>query len=148
MGGLKMKCSTEVLQAFLDGEMEPVEMKAVRRHLGCCPSCRQELSRLRLLWLELEQEEEIEIPEILPFIRQQAVTRAKAARQEAVGTSKVSLWDAQKLAWQPALAGVAQIPGPRQMGRLAMATGRGLPNVLRGISSFAGRITGRRRTRR
>ena len=51
---MKIKCSTEFLQIFLDGEMEPVEIEAVRRHLGCCPFCRQELSRLRLLWLELQ----------------------------------------------------------------------------------------------
>ncbi|MDD2444181.1 MAG: zf-HC2 domain-containing protein [Desulfotomaculaceae bacterium] len=143
-----MKCSTEVLQTFLDGEMEPVEIEVVRRHLGCCPFCRQELSRLRLLWLELGQGEEIEVPEILPFIRQQAVTRARAAGQEVEGTSGVSLWEAQKLAWQPVLAGIVQIPGSRQIGRLAMLTGRGLPTVIRGLSSLAGMITGRKRGRR
>ena len=107
-----------------------------------------DLTRLRLLWLELGQDEKIEVPEILPFIRQQAVTRARAAGQEVEGTSGVSLWEAQKLAWQPFLAGIVQIPGSRQIGRLAMLTGRGLPTVIRGLSSLAGMITGRKRGRR
>ncbi|MFZ5633089.1 MAG: anti-sigma factor family protein [Bacillota bacterium] len=143
-----MKCSTEALQAFLDGELEPVEIKIIRHHLGRCPACRRELSRLRLLWLELEQDEEIEVPAELPFIRQQAIARARAARQETEGTSGFSLWDAQKLAWKPVLAGVSMIPGPRQLGRLAKATGRGLPAVIRGVSSLAGMITGKRCDRR
>lgn len=145
MGGIELKCSTEALQAFLDGELEPVETKTIRHHLGCCPACRQELSRLRLLWLELEQAEEIEVPAELPFIRQQAVARARAARQETKGTSGVSLWDSQKLAWQPAMAGISQIPGPSQLGHLAKATLRGLPAVIQGVSYVSGMITGKKR---
>ena len=68
-----------------------------------------DLTRLRLLWLELGQDEKIEVPEILPFIRQQAVTRARAARQEIEGISGVGLWEAQKLAWQPFLAVTAAV---------------------------------------
>ncbi len=143
-----MECGIEALQAFLDGELEPVEAEAVRRHLGSCPACRQELSRLRLLWLELEQDEETEVPAELPFIRQQAIARAKAARRETEKPSGTGLWEAQKLAWQPVLAGVSRIPGPRQLGRLVRVTGRGLPVIVRGGLSVAGMITGGRRNRR
>lgn len=144
-----MMCSTDDLQAFLDGELGPAEVKAVRHHLGCCPACRQELSRLRLLWLELEQDEEIEIPAELPYLRQQAITSAGNAMEKREGTSGVTLWDAQRLAWQPVLVGVSQIPGPRQLGRLARATAeRSLPAVIRGVSSVAGMIAGKRRDRR
>ncbi|MCL5058615.1 MAG: zf-HC2 domain-containing protein [Actinobacteria bacterium] len=142
-----MKCSVEALQAFLDGELPPVETKEIRRHLGCCPACRQELSRLRLLWLELEQDEETEAPPELPYIRQQAVARACAAIHQKEGAG-ASLWDAQKLAWQPALAGISQIPGASQLGVLARTTLRGLPAVIRGVSSVAGVINGKRRDRR
>lgn len=143
-----MKCSSETLQAFLDGQLTPIERDIVRRHLGCCPACRQELSRLRLLWLELEQGEEIEAPVELAFIRQQAITKARAARKETGDTTGFSLWDAQKLAWQPALAGVSQIPGSRQLGRLVRATGHGLPALIRGVSSMTGMMTGKKRDRR
>ncbi|MCL6477177.1 MAG: zf-HC2 domain-containing protein [Peptococcaceae bacterium] len=144
-----MKCSTEALQSFLDGELGPVETKTIRHHLSCCPACRQELSRLRLLWLELEQDEEIEVPLELPFIRQQAIARTRTARQETKGTSGVSLWDAQKLAWQPALAGISKIPGPSQLGFLTKATIRGLPAVIQGVSQVSGMIIGKiRRDRR
>jgi anti-sigma factor RsiW len=143
-----MKCSVEALQAFLDGELEPVEAREIRRHLVCCPACRQELSRLRLLWLELEQEEETQVPPELPYMRQQAVARACAARRHQKEGAGVSPWDAQKLAWQPALVGISQIPGPAQLGILARATIRRLPAVIRGVSSVAGRINGKRRDRR
>lgn len=147
-----MNCSTEDLQSFLDGELDPAGMKALRHHLGCCTACRKELSRLRLLWLELEleQEEEIEVPAVLPYLRQQAISRARAAMQKTEeNSSGVGLWDSQKLAWQPALAGVSQIPGPRQVGRLARATaGIGLPVFIRGLSAVAGVISGKRRDRR
>lgn len=142
-----MKCSVEALQAFLDGELNPLETKEIRQHLGGCQACRQEVSRLRLLWLELEQYEEMEAPPELPYIRQQAVARAGAARRQKEGAG-VSLWDAQKLAWQPALAGMAQIPGSSQLGILARTTIRSLPAVIRGVSSVAGLINGKRRDRR
>ncbi|MCL6635453.1 MAG: zf-HC2 domain-containing protein [Peptococcaceae bacterium] len=142
-----MECSVEALQAFLDGELEPAGTEAVRRHLGRCPACRRELSRLRLLWLELEQEEEIEIPYELPYIRQQAVAKAGAAMREIGVTPGVSYWDAQKLAWQPVLAGVSLIPGTRQLGRLARTAGRGLPAAVRTVSSLLGAIAARRRGR-
>lgn len=141
-------CSSETLQAFLDGELELTETEAVRGHLGCCPACRQELSRLRLLWLELEQEDEVEVPAGLPFIRQQAVTKARSARQDIKRTSSVSLWDTQKLAWQPVLVGVSQIPGARQLGQLAKTAGRRLPVVIKGVTSIASKIISKRRDRR
>ena len=143
-----MKCSMEALQAFLDGEMELVETETLRRHLGCCPACRQELSRLRLLWLELEQDEEIEVPLELSFVRQQVIAKARSARQEIEETSGVRYWDAQKLAWQPLLAGVSQIPGPWLLGRFAKTTRHGIPAVIRGVSSVVGMITGKRSERR
>jgi len=142
-----MKCSTEILQAFLDGELGKDEKDAVHHHLACCPACRQELGWLKMLWLELEQDEEIEIPFELPFIRQQVIARTRAARHKLAGVSVAGYLDTQKLAWQPALAGVAQIPGPRQLMRLARFTGRGLPAAFRGVSSILGVMIGRRRDR-
>lgn len=146
-----MNCNPESLQAFLDDELSPAEKEAVRRHLGGCPACRRELSRLRLLWLELAQAEEMEIPLELPYIRQHAVNQARLARrdtgQNMAGTPGVSLWDAQKLAWEPVLSGVAQIYGTRQLGQLVRTAGRGLPAVLKGVSSMAGRIIGKGRNR-
>lgn len=143
-----MKCSTEALQAYLDNELEPADTDNLRRHLGGCPGCRQELSRLRLLWLELEQDEEIEAPPELPFLRQQVISRAIIKRREIEGVSGVNLWETQKLAWQPAFTGVSQIPGPRQLVRLVRATGSGVPAVIRGVSALAGFFAGRKRDRR
>lgn len=142
-----MLCNAEILQEYLDGELEPGEKDALYRHLAGCPTCRQELARLRLIWLELEQEDEIEIPFELPFIRQQVIARTKSARQEMAGATGVSFLEAQKLAWQPVLAGVAQIPGTRQLMRLARVTGMGLPAAIRGVSTALVVLAGRRRDR-
>lgn len=142
-----MKCNTEILQAFLDGELGKDEKDAVHHHLSGCPTCRQELGWLKMLWLELEQDEEIEIPFELPFIRQQVIASTRETRQTLAVTSGAGYLDTQKLAWQPALAGVAQIPGPRQLMRLAKITGRGLPAACRGVSSILGAMIGRRRDR-
>ena len=52
-----MECNHEMLQLFLDRELEPEQAKELKKHLARCRECRQELSRLKLMWLELEQEE-------------------------------------------------------------------------------------------
>ncbi len=140
-----MQCSVEILQVFLDGELEAAESEAVRRHLARCPACRSELARLRLLWLELEQDEAVEIPWELPLIRQQAISMTRAFRRERETASGSSFLAGQKLAWQCALDGVTQIPGSRQMMSLARAAGNGLPVVLKGAASVLVKMAGRRR---
>ena len=70
-----MECNHEMLQLFLDRELEPEQAKELKKHLARCRECRQELSRLKLMWLELEQEEELDLPPELPFLRQQAIRR-------------------------------------------------------------------------
>ena len=140
-----MECDIEALQAFLDNELDQVETTAVRRHLAGCSACRRELSRLRLIWLELEQNEAIEVPPELPFIRQQLIAGTRAAKRETRSASGINLWNAQKLAWQPALTGVSKIPGPRQLVRLVKATG--LTNFMRGVTSALVPMAGKRRDR-
>ena len=140
-----MGCDIESLQAFLDNELGQVETVAVRRHLAGCSACRRELSRLRLLWLELEYDEDIEVPPELPFIRQQLIAGTRSARRETQGASGIGLWNAQKLAWQPVLNGVSQIPGPSQLIRLAKTTG--MPNIVRGVTSALVIMAGKRRGR-
>ena len=149
MGGIGLECSTETLQFFLDGELTTDETITIRHHLGDCPACRQELSRLKLLWFELGGEEEnIESPMVLPYIRQQAIAIARAERQKLQGTPDFSLWDAQKLAWQPAFTGVSQIPGLSTLGLFAKTTIRALPAVFSSVSYVAGKLTGKGRAKR
>lgn len=141
MGGIALPCDFAALQAFLDGELNEKDAGAVRRHLAACPACRRELSRLKLLWLELEQPQDVDLPPELPFLRQQVVARAGTARKKAERAAGPGLWEAQRLAWQPVLAAASYVPGSRQLGRLARTTGRGLPKLVRGGLAVAGALS-------
>ncbi|MBI3080504.1 MAG: zf-HC2 domain-containing protein, partial [candidate division NC10 bacterium] len=68
----------ERLGAFADGELEPVEAEAVRRHLAACPACRSGadvLGRAGALLREAVAAEPAPAPEV--------VWRAVRARMEA-----------------------------------------------------------------
>ncbi len=123
-----MECNHEMLQLFLDRELEPEQVKELKNHLARCRECRQELSRLKLMWLELEQEEELDLPSELPFLRQQAITAARALSQMPVG--EFSYWQTQKLAWEPVAAAITLIPGTRTLSRAARAIGSRIPSAL------------------
>jgi len=123
-----LECNHEMLQLFLDRELEPELVKELKNHLARCRECRQELSRLKLMWLELEQEEELDLPPELPFLRQQAITAAGALSQMSAG--EFSYWQSQKLAWEPVATAITLIPGPRTLGRAARAIGSRIPSAL------------------
>ena len=68
-----MQCNQENLQMYLDGEMDALTRKEMEEHLARCPSCRREMGRLQLLWLELGQNDEEKVPAELSYLRSQAV---------------------------------------------------------------------------
>ncbi|MGI6514336.1 MAG: zf-HC2 domain-containing protein [Syntrophomonadaceae bacterium] len=123
-----MECNHEMLQLFLDRELEPEQAKELKKHLARCRECRQELSRLKLMWLELEQEEELDLPPELPFLRQQAITAARTLSQMSAG--EFSYWQSQKLAWEPVTTAITLIPGTRTLSRAARAIGSRIPSAL------------------
>jgi Predicted transmembrane transcriptional regulator (anti-sigma factor) len=105
-----MQCNQENLQMYLDGELGHEARKSVEEHLGQCRSCRQEIARLQLLWLELGQGDDVELPAALPYLRQQIVSQAIFSRKDNQNP-RSSYWDTQKLAWQPAILGASYLPG-------------------------------------
>lgn len=127
-----MNCDTDKLQMYLDGEMNKEEKADLERHLGSCPNCRREFGQLKLLWLELGEEEEAALPAELPFLRQQLIYRVLHQDPDSK-ESPLGYWESQKLAWQPFLWGARQIPGLS----LIPAAGRQLPKLLWETASLA-----------
>ncbi|PKM78117.1 MAG: hypothetical protein CVU90_03595 [Firmicutes bacterium HGW-Firmicutes-15] len=134
-----MQCNQESLQMYLDGEMDAEARKTVELHLGQCRSCRQEIARLQLLWLELGQTNEVELPAELPYLRQQIIHQAMRSRQDNK-SSEASYWDTQKLAWQPAILGASYFPGVALLSTVSRATGRQIPRLMSGTIALARRF--------
>ena len=134
-----MQCNQESLQMYLDGEMDAQAREKMKVHLGQCRSCRQEIARLQLLWLELGQTDEIDLPAELPYLRQQIIHQAVRSRQDNQ-SSETGYWDAQKLAWKPAILGASYLPGLGLLSNVSRATGRQIPKLVSGTITLAGRF--------
>lgn len=139
-----MQCDQERLQMYLDGELDIEARKAVEAHLGQCSACRREMSRLQLLWLELGQIEEVDLPAEMPYIRWQIINQA--IHDKRAGTaSETSYWEAQKLAWQPAFLGASYLPGISLITTVSRATVRQIPRLMEGTAALAQRLVFRSR---
>ncbi|MFZ5965650.1 MAG: anti-sigma factor family protein [Bacillota bacterium] len=70
-----MKCNFDhfLLQEYLDGTIDPLEKIILEGHLKECVECRKELTSLKLLMWELEDMDEIEIPEELSLIGEKVI---------------------------------------------------------------------------
>ncbi|WP_276623780.1 anti-sigma factor family protein [Syntrophomonas wolfei] len=130
-----MQCNQENLQMYLDGEMDALTRKEMEEHLARCPSCRREMGRLQLLWLELGQNDEEKVPAELSYLRSQAVHQFLYGQPDDSNTA-LSYWEAQKLAWRPALLGASYFPGIS----LISAAGHQVPKLMSGAASVARRL--------
>jgi anti-sigma factor RsiW len=124
---------------YLDGEMDTEARKTVEVHLGQCRLCRQEIARLQLLWLELGQTNEVDLPIELPYLRQQIIHQAIRSKQDKL-SSEVGYWGAQKLAWQPAILGASYFPGISLLANMSRATSRQVPRLMSGTIALARRL--------
>lgn len=134
-----MQCDQERLQIYLDGELDVEARKAVEAHLGQCRLCRREISRLKLLWLELGPTGEADPPPELPYLRQQIISQALHERRAGTA-SPASYWEAQKLVWQPALLGASYIPGISLITTASRATVRQIPRLMEGTAALTRRL--------
>jgi anti-sigma factor RsiW len=140
-----MNCNQELLQAYLDRELDEEELRSVTAHLAGCRRCRRELSQLKLLWSDLSSPEEIEPHPALPFLRQQVLAQAGPL---ITAQEKHGYLESQKLAWSQLGLAVAYLPGADRLPALAKTTARKLPAVLAAsldTAAKAGRFLGRLR---
>jgi len=134
-----VECDHELLQAYLDGELEGGTVQEIGKHLTACRACRRELSRLKLLWLELTEKEEAPLPPEWPYLRQQVIAAAMTDHS-TLPEERLGFWESQRLAWQPVSLASAYLPGTAGAVNLAKAAGRGLPGLLFGLVSTTGRL--------
>lgn len=132
-----MDCDQELLQEFLDGELDPGTVRQIQAHLGTCVNCRREYSRQRRLWLELAQPEAVAAPPELPYLRQQAIAAVRLTPAES-GTS-IGFWEFQQLAWAPLGLATAYIPGSGVVKTMMKTAARELPGLVGGILASGGR---------
>jgi len=124
-----MTCDSDKLQSYLDGELDRGEKQQLEQHLGQCSLCRQELTRLKLFWLELGAAEEITPPPELIYLRQRIISSVKNVPRISEDSGR-GFWETQRQVWQPALLGASYIPGVETLSKLGRATRKQIPEVL------------------
>lgn len=73
-----MNCQFDdmLLYDYLDQTLDTEELLTVERHLSACPSCRKKLSEMKLLYYELDNLEDIQVPDEVDQIRSLIVESA------------------------------------------------------------------------
>jgi len=101
----------DLLEQFIDGELEPVEALFLSEHLAGCRSSRQMLNQLKLIDWDLKHQPVVEVPPELEVYR----TAAIKAHLATLKTSKQSdplkdTWRLQKQILQHSFGFVSYIP--------------------------------------
>jgi len=138
-----MYCDHELLELYLDGELDEDAAGALCSHLTSCPACRRELGRLRLLWLELGNPADVPLPPELPYLRQQAANSAPPASEPGL-----TFWESQRLAWTSARLAAGYLAENQLLNGLARGAGSGLRASLRGLGRLGLRAVTKGLTRR
>ena len=101
-----------LIDAYLDGELEPAESTSVRDHLRACPTCRQRFTDRESLGRLVRQ---------APYYAATAELKARLANSRAGAP-----WMRRRLAWAAAVLLVASVTGSLFLGRWSART----PNPL------------------
>jgi len=87
----------DLLQQYIDGELESLETIILEEHLSTCPSCRRFLNQLKLTDWDLKHQPVIDIPSELESHRRAAITTHLASVKTAEkSTSLNETWRLQK----------------------------------------------------
>ncbi len=87
---------SDLLQQYIDREINPLEKMLLEEHLLSCRTCRQELNQLKLLDWELKHESAIEVPAELAAYRMAAIkTHFASATAQQKSTVVRDLWRLQ-----------------------------------------------------
>jgi len=73
-----MSCNFDdmLLYEYIDKTLDSEEKLLVDRHLSACPDCRKKVAEIKLLYYELDNLEEVELPEEVHLIREEVVSSA------------------------------------------------------------------------
>ena len=84
----------DLLQQYIDGEIDPLVKMLLEEHLSSCRTCRRELNQLKLLDWELKHQSAVELPVELAAYRMSAVKTHLAT--STAQTPSVSVWRLQR----------------------------------------------------
>ena len=129
----------DLLEQFIDGELEPVEALILNEHLTGCRSCRQMLNQLKLIDWDLRHQPVIEVPPELEVYRTAAVkAHLKNLKAAQKSDPLKDTWRMQKQILQHTFGFVSYIPINRTISSSAK----------KGVAILAGAAGKRLRKRR
>jgi anti-sigma factor RsiW len=101
----------DLLEQYIDGELEPVEALILEEHLAGCLSCRQMLNQLKLIDWDLKHQPVVEVPPELEVYRIAAVKAYLATLKTAYKSGPLKdTWRLQKQIFQHSFGFVSYIP--------------------------------------
>ena len=101
----------DLLEQYIDGELEPVEALILNEHLAGCRSCRQMLNQLKLIDWDLKHQPVVEVPPDLEVYRVAAVKAHLATLKTARKSDPLKdTWRLQKQILQHTFGFVSYIP--------------------------------------
>ncbi len=123
---------SELLQLYLDSEIEPLEKILLEEHLSYCHTCRKELNHLKMLDWELKHSQEIEVPAELSVLRMKALKKYLLTRpDQEKGFEVKDVWRLQVNIFKNASGFISKNPVNRTINR-----------TLKGPILLAGKLAG------
>lgn len=104
------KLDPDLLQDYLDGAIEPLEKLVLDEHLKVCRECRKMLTELKLLFWELEDLDQLEIPPEVSLIHEK-VEKTLGQKVESENFNMGDLLNIQKNILDAQGKFIAYIPG-------------------------------------
>lgn len=86
---------SDLLQLYVDGEINPLVAILLQEHLSSCPVCRRELNQFKLLEWELSHQPTVEVPDELAAYRRAAL-RSYLNATTAEQDGSVHVWRLQR----------------------------------------------------
>ncbi|MBI9013700.1 MAG: zf-HC2 domain-containing protein [Clostridiales bacterium] len=126
-----MSCNFDdmLLYEYIDKTLDADEKLLVDRHLSACPSCRKKISEIKLLYYELDNLEDISVPEEVDAIRNNIV--ASAFEDQKISTTEKLKQTKKKLEETPIVG--AFIPTKEKMSSAAKGLYKGSKKVYQSI---------------
>ena len=108
----------DLLELYIDGELEPLEALILEDHLADCRSCRRELNQLKLIDWDLKHQPAIETPPELEIYRSVAIKAHLSSVREAEASGRQQeKWHLQQHVRQYAFGFISYNPVNRAVSR-------------------------------
>lgn len=126
-----MSCNFDemLLYEYIDKTLDADEKLIVDRHLSACPECRKKVAEIKLLYYELDNLEEVELPTEINEIREAVVS--SAFENQKISTTEKLKQTKKKLEKTPVVG--ALVPTREKMSTAAKGLYKGSKKVYQSI---------------